>query len=81
MKGTRFSSRRFVLLGGPGGYMTVVPAGHPMREDRYWNWTELLRVNVPRSRVGCASCVDEHPPFVMFDAMKKWALDVYGNAA
>ena len=76
------SPRRFVLMGGPAGHMTVVAAGSPLLE-RYGGWTTLLRVNVPR-RLTCRTCVEPHlgtPALRVPDAMKQWALDVYGNSA
>lgn len=66
------SPRRFVLLGGPGGYMTVVPAGSPLLE-RYGGWTTLLRVNVPRR-------LEPDARNVAGEA-KQWALDVFGANA
>lgn len=83
MRTSTGSPRRLVLLGGPGGYLTVLPAGSPMRDDRYRGWTELLRMNVPR-RLACRACVVPHvsaPGLRAADAMKQWALDVYGSAA
>ncbi len=80
----RRSARRLVLLGGPGGYLTVLPVGDPRIEDRYAGWTELARANVPRSRPKCEACIEPHlaaPAFAIADAMKRWALDVYGANA
>lgn len=41
------ASRRWELLGGPGGYLTALPVGDPRRTDRYRRWVTLLRVNRP----------------------------------
>lgn len=75
---TGTSPRRFVLLGGPGGWMTVLPAGSPMRADRYAGWTELARANLPRRR-----SLRPNGPIEARTAaaMKRWALDVYGTNA
>lgn len=76
------SPRRFVLLGGPGGYLTVLAAGSPLLE-KYGGWTTLLRVNVPRRKT-CRTCVEPHlgaPALRVPDAAKRWALDVYGSEA
>lgn len=43
----RPSSKRFVVLGGPGGYLTCRPAGCPMLRDRYRGWVRLFTVNRP----------------------------------
>ena len=40
-------SRRFVVLGGPRGYLTCRPAGCPMLTDRYRSWQPLFTVNRP----------------------------------
>lgn len=71
------SGRRFVLLGGPGGYLTMVPAGSRFQRDQYRDWTELLRVNVPRGR----GLPDWWTIRDLAGAAKQWALDVYGGAA
>jgi hypothetical protein len=41
------SRKRFVVLGGPGGYLTCRPAGCPMLRDRYARWQPLFSVNRP----------------------------------
>jgi histidinol-phosphate/aromatic aminotransferase/cobyric acid decarboxylase-like protein len=41
------SPRRFVVLGGPGGYRTGRPVGCPMIRDRYRAWQPLFTVNRP----------------------------------
>lgn len=41
------SHKRFVVLGGPGGYLTCRPAGCPMITDRYRRWQRLFTVNRP----------------------------------
>jgi hypothetical protein len=39
---TTNAKRRYVVLGGPGGQMTMLQAGSPLRFDsRYRNWVEL----------------------------------------
>lgn len=45
------SVRRFVVLGGPGGRLTVRPAGCPMLRDQYRRWTVLFTYNLPRRLV------------------------------
>jgi hypothetical protein len=47
------SHKRFVVLGGPGGYLACRPAGCPMLKDRYRNWTMLFTVNRPWSLELC----------------------------
>lgn len=44
----RTSRRRFEVIAGPAGYLSIVPAGSPMRTDRYRHWITLVRVSVPR---------------------------------
>lgn len=64
------SDRRWVILGGPGGYLTVVEANHPQIRDRYRRWQELGRVNVPRR-------LREHyaaRPYLFAGPAKSWAL-------
>lgn len=39
------SHKRFIVLGGPGGYLTCRPAGCPMTADRYKGWQPLFKVN------------------------------------
>jgi hypothetical protein len=41
------SRKRFVVLGGPRGYLTCRPAGCPMLSDRYARWQPLFTVNRP----------------------------------
>jgi hypothetical protein len=41
------STKRFVLLRGPGGWLTCLPVGHHWRETRYGAWDEIARVNAP----------------------------------
>lgn len=41
------SRKRFVVLGGPGGYLSCRPAGCPMITDRYKRWQVLFTVNRP----------------------------------
>jgi hypothetical protein len=55
------SAKRFELLGGPGGYLTCLPVGHPRRGDRYRRWVRLATVNRPLSPERA-------------DAAKGWAL-------
>ena len=43
------SQRRFLLLGGPAGYLTCLRAGDPRLADRYRAWTVLARINRPLS--------------------------------
>lgn len=43
------STKRMVVLGGPGGYLSVRPAGCPMITDRYKRWQVLFTVNRPYS--------------------------------
>jgi hypothetical protein len=40
-------STRFVVLGGPGGYLTCRPLGCPSVKDRYRRWVPLFAVNRP----------------------------------
>jgi hypothetical protein len=40
-------STRFVVLGGPRGYLTCRPLGCPSVKDRYRNWQPLFTVNRP----------------------------------
>ena len=44
------SPKRFVILGGPGGYLSCRPAGCPMIADRYRHWQRLGTVNRPLTR-------------------------------
>ena len=46
----RPSPKRFLLLGGPGGYLTCLPAGDSRLHDRYRQWMVLARVNRPLSQ-------------------------------
>lgn len=55
------SSKRFEILGGPGGYLTCLPVGDPRRRDRYRHWTRLATVNRPLTPA-------------LADAAKGWAL-------
>ena len=41
------SPRRFVVIAGPGGYLSCRPVGCPMLRDRYRRWQPLFRVNRP----------------------------------
>lgn len=41
------SGKRFLVLGGPRGYLTCRPAGCPMLADRYRGWQVLFKVNRP----------------------------------
>jgi hypothetical protein len=43
------STRRFEIIGGPGGYLNVIAVGDPRREDRFRHWVTLARVNRPLS--------------------------------
>lgn len=67
------SGRRYVVLGGPGGRLTVRPVGCPLVADRYRSWQVLAAVNVPRSipkRWG-------YPDTALVDALKGWALRTF----
>ena len=70
----RASRRRYELIGGPGGYLSILPAGSPMRRDRYRHWVTLLRVRVPRR-------VARRAEFALSlqaaDQLKAWALFAY----
>lgn len=44
---TSASEKRFVVLGGPGGYLSCRPAGCPLIADRYKRWLVLFKVNRP----------------------------------
>lgn len=57
-------AKRCVLLGGPGGYLTCLPAGDARLRDRYRNWQVLMRINRPLSP-GLA------------DAAKGWAMRTF----
>lgn len=37
---------RYIVLGGPGGQMAMVPVGSPMLNDRYANWFRLTALRV-----------------------------------
>lgn len=63
------SRRRYELIGGPGGYLSIVPAGSPMRRDQYRHWVTLLRVSLPR-RMGPLSVAGA-------GQLKTWALLAY----
>jgi hypothetical protein len=41
------SRKRFVVIGGPSGYLSCRPVGWPMLNDRYRRWQLLFRVNRP----------------------------------
>jgi len=41
------SRKRFVVIGGAGGYLSCLPVGCPMLNDRYRRWQLLFRVNRP----------------------------------
>jgi len=41
--------KRFLLLEGPGGYLSCLPAGDPRLYDYYKNWVVLMKVNRPLS--------------------------------
>ena len=43
------TTKRFVVLGGPGGYLTCRPVGCPMIADQYRRWQPLFTVNRPLS--------------------------------
>jgi len=46
----RASHKRFLLLGGPGGYLSCLPAGDPrLRDGFYRHWVVLMKVNRPLS--------------------------------
>jgi hypothetical protein len=38
---------RFHVLGGPGGWLTCLPAGDPRQHDRYRSWVVLGTVTRP----------------------------------
>jgi len=42
-------TRRFVVMLGPGGYMTCVPANSPWRRSIYRNWIVLCAIHRPIS--------------------------------
>jgi hypothetical protein len=42
-------TRRFVVLLGPGGYITCVPANSSWRRSRYRNWIVLCVIHRPIS--------------------------------
>jgi hypothetical protein len=49
MKKIQGVTRRFVLLLGPGGYMTCVHANSPWRHERYRSWDTLCVIHRPLS--------------------------------
>jgi hypothetical protein len=65
----RPSDRRYVILGGPGGYLTVQRAGSPMIADRYRRWQVLGTYNAPRNRW--------HAPMACANQAKDWALRTF----
>ena len=67
----RASRRRYELIGGPGGYLSILPAGSPMRRDRYRQWVTLLRVSLPRGMRGRPLTREGA------DQLKAWALFAY----
>lgn len=50
------STKRCVVYVGPGGYLTILPAGDPRATDRYRTWQPILTINRPLTRaiVDCA---------------------------
>lgn len=67
------SSRRYLVIGGPSGHLSVRPVGCPMLDDRYRGWQVLARVNVPRSvpkRWG-------YPDTALANALKSWTLRTF----
>ena len=51
-------AKRFVVLGGPGGYLTCRPTGCPMIADRYKRWQVLFTVNRPPTQAMVAAAQD-----------------------
>jgi len=45
----RPSRKRFLLLGGPGGYLNCLPAGDPRLHDLYRRWVVLMNIHRPLS--------------------------------
>lgn len=45
----RSSHKRFLLIGGPKGYLSCLPAGDPRLHDYYRRWIVLIKVNRPLS--------------------------------
>lgn len=41
------SPKRFVVIGGPGGWLSCRPVGCPMLTDRCRRWQPLFHVNRP----------------------------------
>ena len=67
------SRRRYELIGGPGGYLSIVPAGSPMRTDRYRHWVTLLRVHLPRAMARKRDPLSREAA----SQLKAWALFAY----
>lgn len=60
------ATKRFHVLGGPGGYLTCVPVNSPFIQDggRYARWQRLITVNRPLTPRRA-------------DAAKVWALQTH----
>lgn len=43
----RVSRKRFLVLGGPGGYLATAPAGAHLSDARWTRWQVLFSVNRP----------------------------------
>lgn len=69
----RGSRRRYELIGGPGGYLSIVPAGSPMRTDQYRRWVTLARVHLPREMARRR----EPMSLALEGQLKTWALFAY----
>jgi hypothetical protein len=41
------SRKRFLVLGGPGGYLATAPAGCDLSDPRWKRWQVLFTVNRP----------------------------------
>lgn len=75
----RTSRRRFELIGESSGHLSILPAGSPMRQDRYRHAVTLLRVKVPRRVARRTGDVWRRGALSReaADQLKAWALFAY----
>lgn len=71
------SPRRWRILGGPGGYVSIVRAGDPLNSRDYMkSWQELARFSLPRRTIGAPAPL----PVAIRQAALGWTLRAFPDA-